>query len=147
MPENEHRIDEISKFENKEKNKIGSFVKTLAYFSNLPSKEIFALYALRCSLVHDYFLLNNSGQKYLNHHFSVNQGAGGKIVSLPNKQWNGELRNRNENNKTLINLELLGDLVEKIHGLLIIKASKGSLGIKSKTRLEYITYNKQKIKE
>lgn len=134
---NKNRIDEI-KNELKPQ-KIPSFVKALGYFSNLSCEEIFALYALRCTFIHDFFLYNNKNIKYL-HHFQVTDGEG-KIVTLPNIKWDGDLKNRNIN-ITIVNLEALGDLVEEIHSKLLNFAKENILKINVDANLDYLTYLK-----
>ena len=118
-----------------------SFVKALVYFSDLSYEKILALYSLRCSFVHDFFLFNiNEKNKILTHHFVVTQGSG-EIVTLPNIKWDGDLKNRNVN-ATIVNLEALGDLVEKIHKELLKLANSENLKLNKGVRLESLTYKK-----
>jgi hypothetical protein len=133
-----NKIDEI---ENELKpQKSPSLVKALGYFSNLSCEEIFALYALRCTFIHDFFLYNKKNKKYL-HHFQVTDGKG-KIVTLPNIKWDGDLKNRNVN-ITIVNLEALGDLVEEIHSKLLSFDRKNMLKINAGANLDYLTYLKE----
>lgn len=133
-----NKIDEIKN--ELRPQKIPSLVKALGYFSNLPCKEIFALYALRCTFIHDFFLYNNKNINYL-HHFQVTDGKG-KVVTLPNIKWDGDLKNRNIN-ITIVNLEALGDLVEEIHRKLLNFTRKNVLKINVGANLDYLTYLKE----
>lgn len=135
----EYRIKEISEILKKSKDDIKSLIKALGYFSSLSSDKIFALYALRCSLVHDFFIFNRN--KNFTHHFTLEEGPG-EIVTLPIIKWNGDLKNRNSPNITKINLEALGDLVEKIHICLLKLVTLGELLLNDDANLEYLTYNK-----
>lgn len=133
----ESRIIEIAKKLNKSVEKVPSLIRAPGYFSDLSNDKIFALYALRCSLVHDFFLYNNKDKNYM-HHFSVTEGDG-EIVTLPNIKWDGNLKNRNIN-VTVVNLEAFSDLVEEIHEKLLEFAKKGMLKINTGITLEYLTY-------
>lgn len=137
--ESRNRIGEIEKKYNKDQ-KVPSIIMALGYFSNLPCEEIFALYALRCAFIHDFFLYNNESKKYV-HHFQVTDGKG-KVVTLPNIKWDGDLKNRNIN-ITIVNLEALGDLVEEIHRKLLTFTRKNLLKINLGANLDYLTYFKE----
>lgn len=117
------------------------FINTLIYFSNLGDDEVLALYALRCSFTHDYFLFNiNENEPNLSHHFSVTAGEQGLLVTLPKEKWNGDMELRGEENKTIVNLELFGDLVEKIHSAVVLGIQNETVNIRKGARFEYITY-------
>ena len=120
---------------------INSFIKALIYFSDLSYEKILALYSLRCSFVHDFFLFNiNKKNSLLTHHFVVTQGPG-EIVTLPNIKWDGDLKNRNVN-VTKVNIEMLGDLVEKIHKELLKLTESKKLKLNKGIKLENLTYYK-----
>lgn len=92
-----------------------SIIKTLTYFSNLNENERNAMYALRCALAHDFGLINiNPKNRGLTHRFTVTEGASASLVSLPMRQWDGDYNNLSPDNKTIVNLEALGDLAESI---------------------------------
>lgn len=131
------KLEEIEKI-----TKLNSFIKTLIVFSSLSTKEIFALYALRCSFIHDYALFNNKRKEFI-HHFSVTQGQPGKLVIFPKKHWDGKMENRKEYNTTIVNLELFGDLVENTHLKLMKLADQSKLKILNKEKLDFITYQKR----
>jgi hypothetical protein len=135
-PEKENRLKDMLEITDR----ISSFTKALIYFSDLSYEKILALYSLRCSLVHDFFLFNIKKNKMLTHHFIVTQGSG-KIVILPKIRWDGDLKNRNTN-ATIVNLEALGDLVEKIHKELLRLANLEKLKLNSGIELESLTYKK-----
>jgi len=141
LPDREDGIKEISGVLSRSIENVCSFVKALANFSHLSNEEIFALYALRCSFVHDYFLYN-IGNKHFTHHFIVTQGEE-NIVILPEENWDGDLKNRTDKNKTTISLEALGDLVEEIHKKLLELSTDGKLNIKPGAMLESVTYKKR----
>lgn len=106
-----------------------SFVNTLFQFTKLSEKEIYSLYALRCSFAHDYSLYNipNSNDKKFalkKHYFTVTQGNGGNLITFPQKPWNGDF---DENERTIINLELFGDLVEDINNVIKDKIKKNEV--------------------
>jgi uncharacterized protein with HEPN domain len=136
-PEKENRLKDMLEITDR----ISSFTKALIYFSDLSYEKILALYSLRCSFVHDFFLFNiNKKNILLMHHFVVTQGSG-EIVTLPNIRWDGDLKNRNIN-ATIVNLESLGDLVEKIHKELLRLANLEKLKLNSGIELESLTYKK-----
>ena len=116
-------IGSIFSDKTKKNNKIKSnstFIKTLKYFTNLSDDVIYALYSLRCSFAHNFTLFNKNNQNpNLQHHFKVVSDSKSKLVILPKFKWDGIHKNKNGDNKTIVNLELLGDLVEDIHNIII----------------------------
>jgi hypothetical protein len=89
--------------------------KSLAYFSNLSDPEIQALYALRCAFAHNYSLVNlNRTRQDLQHVFSLCQGHTAPLIKLPKVPWNGDLSTVTVDNRTVVNLEAFGDLVEAV---------------------------------
>jgi hypothetical protein len=104
--------------------------KALSYFSQLTSDQINAIYALRCAFSHDFSLYNiNVRDPYLTHRFQVRQGSTGDFIVLPKTRWDGNYENMTPDNGTIINLELLGDLVEDICRNLESMARNGELEI------------------
>ena len=92
-----------------------SIKKALKYFTDLSEKEINAIYALRCAFAHDFSLYNiNHRKPELTHQFAVGIGGSMTTVILPKEQWDGDYSNRTPENKTIINLEALGDLIEGV---------------------------------
>lgn len=125
--------------------------KALFYFNftNLNGKEIDAIYALRNAFHHDFSLLNlDEGRrraKYI-HHFQVNAHPTDRIIRLPFTPWDGNIDNRNNENATYVNLQALGDLVEKVYAELIKLESKGELilelaGGETELKARYIFYH------
>lgn len=107
-----------------------TITKALTYFTTLEYYEIEAIYALRCAFAHDFSLSNISYTKQgLMHRFEVSQGPIGKVVVLPKEKWNGDYNNINDDNTTIINLELLGDMVEGIYKRLLSLVKNSELEI------------------
>jgi hypothetical protein len=107
-----------------------SITKALKYFTKLPDKDIDAIYALRCGFAHDFSLFNvNQKNPSLTHFFLVHKGVDGPLVQLPQVQWDGNHLNRTGKNMTIVNLELLGDMVEEIVKNLTQIADSGGLEV------------------
>lgn len=82
----------------------------------LTDDEAFAVYALRCSFAHEFALVNlptNPNRTQLIHHFLVTQGTL-RVVTLPSTPWDGCDSTKTDQNRTTVDLEALGDLVEAI---------------------------------
>lgn len=94
-----------------EVNKSG-FIKALKNFTDLNDDEIDALYALRNCFAHDFSLHNVGNRQSLTHHFSIDNSSTNPAIILPRKKWNGVILNKTSQNKTYINLQALGDIVE-----------------------------------
>jgi hypothetical protein len=109
---------------------VNAFTRALKYFSILNDNEIDALYALRCSLAHDFSLVNVNSKLSLTHIFSVNQDETAPIVILPKTQWDGKQETVvGPEHATHINLRALGDLVEDIYGKLITLSQASQLEV------------------
>lgn len=93
--------------------------KALRYFSGLDRRHIDAIYALRCAFAHDYSLFNTSKTATLRHHFLVTANGGREVVKLPRRRWDGDCSTRRKSNRTVVDLQALGDLVETIYGRLL----------------------------
>ena len=107
-----------------------TITKALAYFSVLPRPEIDALYALRCAFAHDYSLYNvNSKNLSLQHQFAVGVGGAMKVVGLPTTPWDGDYNHKSPINRTIVNLEAFGDLIEGIVTRLIALAKAQDLEV------------------
>jgi len=111
-------------------NNENSISKALKYFTNIPHLDIDAIYALRNAFAHDYSLynINHKIQSYT-HHFSVKQNPVDPLVSLPQTQWDGIIANRTHANRTVVNLEALGDTVEQICSTLFQLANNNNLAV------------------
>jgi hypothetical protein len=73
-----------------------------------------ALYALRCSLLHDFGLVN-VGSPRRTHHFLLDDAEQVEaVVRLPPQPWDGQLAHCRIFNATWINLRSLGDLAEEV---------------------------------
>ena len=99
----------------KRRNEDGNKIeKALKYFTNLDEAEIQAIYALRCAFVHDYSLANTNERQDRQHVFTVCEGDRAPLVQLPAIPWDGVYHTDSRDNRTIINLEAFGDLVESI---------------------------------
>ena len=121
-----------------------SFIDALKNFSDLKEEDINALYALRCSFVHNYFLYNihPRNKPQLTHLFNVTRGQG-PVVALPFLSWNGNVLDRN--NITTVNLEAFGNLSEDIYKHLQNLLKDGQLTIKvqeEKFKSNYLCYQR-----
>jgi hypothetical protein len=107
-----------------------SITRVLTYFSALPRPEIDALYALRCAFAHDYSLYNiNSKNPSLQHQFAVGIGGGMNVVGLPKSPWDGNYNHKAPDNRTIVNLEAFGDLVEDVVSKLTALAKSQGLEV------------------
>jgi hypothetical protein len=110
-----------------------AIVKALLLFAAAARPEADGLYALRCSLAHDYSLSNVHRKKRvivpaLTHHFYLCVGTG-RVVSLPRTPWDGDYTHRNKGNETTIDVEAFGDLVESVYQNLLTLNDQGELMI------------------
>lgn len=110
-----------------------TIIRALENFApSVDKQSAYALYALRCSFAHDFNLSNigrgkGKDKELLTHHFTVGVGLDTPLVLLPSSPWNGIYSDRNQNNKTKVNLEKLGDLVEEICEKIQFLADSGRL--------------------
>lgn len=111
-----------------EENKSG-IIKALKYFSNLDDNQIDAIYALRNSFAHDFSLQNVGKRAGLTHHFVVGNSPIESLIILPSNPWDGILESKSKKNLTKINLQALGDEVEKLVKNLIQLNSKNQVEI------------------
>lgn len=104
--------------------------KSLAYFSNLSDPEIEAIYALRCAFAHNYSLVNvNQRRQDRQHIFTLYQGDTAPLIKLPRVPWNGDFGTVTVDNRTVVNLEAFGDLVEAVCKRAREQAAKDDLEI------------------
>jgi hypothetical protein len=102
------------------KSKVGGneIVKALTYFTRLTEPQIYALFALRCSLAHNFSLINlvarHPKKELLEHKFSLNMDPFCDLIKLPSTKWNAEIDSSDNNKITIINVVKLGDMVEDI---------------------------------
>ena len=105
-------------------------LRALKHFSDLEHKKIEAIYALRCAFAHDYNLANENKEKADRQHvFTVDEGEQAPLIKLPDVPWNGDYKSVGRENKTVVHLELFGDLVESTYQDLCAKARRGELEI------------------
>jgi hypothetical protein len=107
-----------------------SFVKALKSFAaGVGELEREALYALRCSLVHDFSLVN-IGSSRRTHHFMLDDGEQlGPVVRLPPEPWDGQLGHCRMSNATWVNLRSLGDSAEEVFTRLVDLHEQNELAI------------------
>jgi hypothetical protein len=122
-----------------------SINKALDYFTTLSDDEINAIYALRNAFLHDFSLLNKDNTKNF-HHFAVNADNSTSVVILPSTKWDGNINSRNAANRTIINLQALGDLVENIYEQLLRLDSSNQLSLdlnggEAELKARYIFYH------
>jgi len=92
--------------------------RAIGHFSPLWSTPaVEALYALRCTLAHDYALFNRepSGKNPLRDHaFNLTADAVSPLVEFPSKTWNRVYQNPPTDQTTTVNLQKVGDLGETV---------------------------------
>jgi hypothetical protein len=115
----------------KDKNEDGNEIKkSLKYFSSLRDPEIEAIYALRCAFAHNYSLVNvNRRRQARQHVFTLCQGDTASLVGLPRVPWRGAFDAVNADNRTVVNLEAFGDLVESVRISACEQATRDNLEI------------------
>ncbi len=92
------------------------------FYPTLKEEEREAIYALRCSLVHDFSLVNDAHyvkderlKRLRRHHFYLEDLAVPEfLVEFPENAWNGEMTKMSRRNATRINIRSLGDVVESV---------------------------------
>ncbi|WP_410626336.1 hypothetical protein [Amycolatopsis sp. cmx-8-4] len=77
-----------------------------------PERE--ALYALRCSLVHDFGLVTVGGPGRTHHFMPADAAGSGPVVRLPPEPWDGRVEHCRRLNATWVDLRALGDLAEEV---------------------------------
>lgn len=89
--------------------------KALHYFSTLSNDEKFVIRALRNTFSHDFSLYGtDKGNKKLLHYFKLIFSDTEPLMILRTEEWNGNLNTKSEKNITVVNLEKLCDLIDKI---------------------------------
>ena len=90
--------------------------RALAHFTDVTGDEAICLYALRNSLAHDFSLVNvppaTMGalrRRKLTRLFTLTRGAP-ELIQWPASDWNSKRPNRGD--ATIVDVQLLGDLVE-----------------------------------
>lgn len=110
------------------KNERNSFIKALKTFASLNERDSFCLYALRCSFMHEFSLINipknNADRDLLMHRFIVTRG-GDSLVTYPKSIWDGDIEN--EESKTIVDLGILGNIVEQMHMKIVDSIRKNEI--------------------
>jgi hypothetical protein len=82
----------------------------------LTERDLQALYALRCSLAHDYSLFNPGGRRDLRFRFALHAERGARLLVHARRRWSGSFTaSQPQSTETLVNLWALGDLAEACH--------------------------------
>ncbi len=114
--------------------------KALMHFANLPAEDVYALYALRCALAHDYGLSNvaqaskdatktaRDAAKYT-HAFALVSDAHTPLMTIPIERWDGVYKTIAPDNQTVINVEALGDLIEEVVAKILAMSASDELEI------------------
>jgi hypothetical protein len=81
---------------------------------NMPARDVDAIYALRCALVHDFSLFNmNPDTPRMKFHFGFVADTSSPLVAHSQEQWTGKFDGINwATTQTTINLRAIGDLGE-----------------------------------
>jgi hypothetical protein len=90
-------------------------LRALRSFSTIGgSQEAEALYALRCSLAHDYSLVNRSKKPLRRHLFQLEDDPSAPLITLPLRVWDGDPANVDAADDTIVGIPALCDLGEEI---------------------------------
>jgi hypothetical protein len=112
-----------------------SFERALADFTSLNNQEASCLYALRNSLAHGFSLINISDarvkdpvrRRLLTRMFTLTRGASG-LIEWPAHEWNPS--RPHQGGATIVDVGLLGDLVEELVRELRVVYAAGDLCIR-----------------
>ena len=104
-----------------------SIERALRHFTTLTEADIQAIYALRCAFAHDYSLHNVHNQPARTHQFAVCADSTSPLITFPTTQWDGLLTSLSASTITLVNLEILGDLVEDVYQEVVSHAAANTL--------------------
>jgi len=88
------------------------FAPYTSFGDEIGELQVETLYGVRCSLAHDFSLLHRDRRNKFHFHFAFGQGEGA-IVTRAERAWDGESELLPEN-RTVVNLQRVGDLVEEI---------------------------------
>lgn len=89
--------------------------KALHYFSSLTCDEIFVVRALRNTFSHDFSLYaTDKGDKRLLHHFKLQASDFDPLFQLREEKWYGKINTISIKNITIVNIEKLCSLIDKI---------------------------------
>lgn len=107
---------------------VNSFKRLLYEFTNLSSEDIKTLYGLRCSLAHNFSLVNDDERHQ--YFFSVVRSVTHPLIVPAKKPWDGVFRDTSdpiEPYRTTVNMVKVGDLVEIINRELVSLHQKAEL--------------------
>lgn len=88
-------------------------MSALRSFTDLNESDAAAVYALRCSLAHDYALVNTHSDSLFQHVFRLTATGALPVIRRPPIPWNGDLGHV-RSNETLVDLISFGDLAEVV---------------------------------
>lgn len=109
--------------------RMNGFLRALHYFApQLSIEESEALYALRCSLAHNYSLSNPS-ERPLRRHIFLLWPSGAPLLQLPEIPWSGQYvgSSPEPNARTQVCLEAVGDLGEQVAASILECHADGDL--------------------
>ncbi len=91
---------------------------SLLEFTDLSQDDRDSLYALRCSLAHDFSFVNKDPERdrkgrYFRRFTVVSDDSYG-VIHAADQKWTGDLSDNSPEVFTLVNLEALGDLAEEV---------------------------------
>lgn len=100
------------------KRKKNNITNALKRFSNLRSKDIYVLIALRNSLAHNYGLANipkhNKEYNTKRHKFTLVYSKESELIEYPSSKWDGDFFDNSDDTETKIGIIALAELVESV---------------------------------
>lgn len=116
---------------NKSSNESNAIKRALAMFSSLDTRQMDAIKDLRNTLAHNFGLATEarSKRKY-NHKFTLSMSDESQDVILPEKEWDGNFDNKDEQYSTKIGVFSFCNLMESIISKVIDCHSKGQLQLR-----------------
>lgn len=108
-------------------------IKALMVFGEIEIDRAYAIYALRCALLHGYGLVNipkkiiKMNREKLIHHFVLS--SSGPMITFPSTLWDEKIENISKDNETRFNIKLFGDFIENMIARLMELAKNKRLKI------------------
>lgn len=124
-------IGDLFQIEGQASTQSKGIVSALEFFEpTLSEDNRKTLYALRCAFAHSYALFNKHSDPMLRHLFLLTTGTVDPLITLPKKPWTGEFNDRGTEFQTIVNIDLVGDLVEGIHKKIRLLNDNKKLGLR-----------------
>lgn len=107
-------LEQVGKCLGSQKDHVVHCLKHFQRYHSLDEPKMYAIYALRCSLMHDYGLINIPPKKkeLLTHHFSLTISETDAVIFK--KQWDGELSTITSDNETVVDIKRIAEIAESI---------------------------------